>query len=70
MHPVHPRHPQVLMFSATLHSPEVRGLAEKICQNPVVVDLKGKDAVPEAGECWLGAGRGGGRHPANGPQGQ
>ncbi|GAB4816240.1 hypothetical protein N2152v2_003286 [Parachlorella kessleri] len=38
---------QVLMFSATLHSPEVRALADKICQNPIIVDLKGKDAVPE-----------------------
>ena len=37
------------MFSATLHSPEVRALAGKICQNPTVVDLKGKDAVPETG---------------------
>lgn len=40
---------QVLLFSATLHSPEVRALADKICQNPVIVDLKGKDAVPETG---------------------
>jgi superfamily II DNA/RNA helicase len=40
---------QVLMFSATLHSPEVRALADKICQNPIIVDLKGKDAVPETG---------------------
>lgn len=37
------------MFSATLHSPEVRALADKICQNPIIVDLKGKDAVPETG---------------------
>ena len=40
---------QVLLFSATLHSPEVRALAGKICQNPIIIDLKGKDAVPEAG---------------------
>ncbi|PSC75014.1 ATP-dependent RNA helicase DDX1 [Micractinium conductrix] len=39
---------QVLLFSATLHSPEVRALAGKICQNPIIIDLKGKDAVPEA----------------------
>ncbi|EFN59708.1 hypothetical protein CHLNCDRAFT_33556 [Chlorella variabilis] len=38
---------QVLLFSATLHSPEVRALAATICQNPIVIDLKGKDAVPE-----------------------
>lgn len=38
---------QVLMFSATLHSPEVASLAKEICQNPILVDLKGKDAVPE-----------------------
>jgi hypothetical protein len=40
---------QVLLFSATLHSPEVRALAAKICQNPIIIDLKGKDAVPETG---------------------
>lgn len=39
---------QVLMFSATLHSPQIRALAEQICENPVIVDLKGKDAVPES----------------------
>ncbi|KAI7842747.1 hypothetical protein COHA_003675 [Chlorella ohadii] len=38
---------QVLLFSATLHSPEVRALAGQICQNPIIIDLKGKDAVPE-----------------------
>lgn len=42
---------QVLLFSATLHSPEVRALAGRICQNPIVIDLKGKDAVPETGAC-------------------
>ena len=31
---------QVLMFSATLHSEEVRSTASKICQNPTLVDLK------------------------------
>lgn len=31
---------QVLMFSATLHSEEVRSTANKICQNPTLVDLK------------------------------
>jgi len=38
---------QTLMFSATLHSLEIRSLAEKICQHPIWVDLKGKDSVPE-----------------------
>ena len=38
---------QVLMFSATLHSPEIRQLSEKICLNPIWVDLKGKDSVPD-----------------------
>lgn len=31
---------QVLMFSATLHSAEVRQTADRICQNPTFVDLK------------------------------
>ena len=31
---------QVLMFSATLHSQEVKDVASKICQQPIVVDLK------------------------------
>lgn len=47
--PPSPAPPQVLLFSATLHSPEVRALADKICQNPIIIDLKGKDAVPETG---------------------
>ncbi|KXZ56945.1 hypothetical protein GPECTOR_1g852 [Gonium pectorale] len=38
---------QVLLFSATLHSPEVKDMAARICVNPILVDLKGKDAVPE-----------------------
>ncbi len=28
------------MFSATLHSDEVKDVAAKICQKPIVVDLK------------------------------
>lgn len=35
------------MFSATLHSAEVKQLAASICQQPMLVDLKGKDAVPD-----------------------
>ena len=38
---------QVLLFSATLHSPEIRTLARQLCQNPILVDLKGKDSVPD-----------------------
>lgn len=37
---------QVCFFSATLHSPAIRQLAETICQNPIWVDLKGRDLVP------------------------
>ena len=36
---------QTLMFSATLHSPEITRLAGKLCVNPTWVDLKGRDAV-------------------------
>ncbi len=32
---------QVLLFSATLHSPEVKELAGQICVTPTLVDLKG-----------------------------
>jgi ATP-dependent RNA helicase DDX1 len=38
---------QVLLFSATLHSPDVHKLAESICQFPIWVDLKGRDTIPE-----------------------
>ncbi|KAJ1483079.1 DEAD-domain-containing protein [Baffinella frigidus] len=38
---------QTLMFSATLHSPEIKTLASQICVFPTWVDLKGKDSVPE-----------------------
>lgn len=38
---------QVLLFSATLHSPEVRMLGSKICDAPILVDLKGKETIPE-----------------------
>lgn len=34
-------------FSATLHSPQIKELAEKICVNPTWVDLKGFESVPE-----------------------
>lgn len=38
---------QTLLFSATLHSPEIKKLSEKIQAYPTWVDLKGKEAVPE-----------------------
>ena len=38
---------QTLLFSATLHTPEVRSLAERITQHPTIVDLKGKEHVPQ-----------------------
>lgn len=31
---------QVCFFSATLHSPEIKALSEKLCQHPTWVDLK------------------------------
>lgn len=38
---------QTLLFSATLHSPEIRCLSEKTQSFPTWVDLKGKEAIPE-----------------------
>ena len=38
---------QVLLFSATLHSENVQSLSKQLCQNPTLVDLKGKESVPE-----------------------
>jgi len=37
----------MIVCSATLHSFEVKRLAESIMHFPVWVDLKGQDAVPE-----------------------
>lgn len=34
------------MFSATLHSAEIKTMAETICRFPQWVDLKGKPTVP------------------------
>lgn len=42
---------QVLMFSATLHSPEITDMSQKICKFPTWVDLKGKESVPEVRTC-------------------
>jgi ATP-dependent RNA helicase DDX1 len=38
---------QTLLFSATLHTPEIKKLVEEVTTRPVWVDLKGKDSVPE-----------------------
>jgi len=38
---------QTLLFSATLHTPEVKNLINDITQQATWVDLKGKDAVPD-----------------------
>jgi ATP-dependent RNA helicase DDX1 len=38
---------QVCFFSATLHSPAITDLSNKICNKATWVDLKGVDAVPE-----------------------
>jgi superfamily II DNA/RNA helicase len=38
--PPHAPPVQVLLFSATLHSAEVKSLSQTICQNPILVDLK------------------------------
>lgn len=35
------------MFSATLHTKEIEELAAKICVNPIWIDHKGRDVVPE-----------------------
>ena len=35
------------MFSATLHSNEIIQASELFCQNPMWVDLKGKDYIPD-----------------------
>ncbi len=32
-------------FSATLHSPQIRELADLVCHNPTWIDLKGQDTV-------------------------
>lgn len=38
---------QVMLFSATLHSDPIREMSEKLCKNPMWVDLKGKEFVPD-----------------------
>lgn len=38
---------QVCFFSATLHSPEITKLSSMICTNPIWVDLKGPDSIPD-----------------------
>ena len=31
---------QVMMFSATLHSQEVKDIAQRVCHQPILIDLK------------------------------
>eukprot|EP00943_MAST-04B_sp_MAST-4B-sp1_P003932 g3932.t1 len=38
---------QVSFFSATLHGKEIQSLSSQLCFQPIWVDLKGKDSVPE-----------------------
>lgn len=38
---------QIVVCSATLHTPGIRELTDTICKRPQWVDLKGKDSVPE-----------------------
>merc|ERR1712228_182451 len=38
---------QVILFSATLHSDPIREMSKKLCRQPIWVDLKGKDFVPD-----------------------
>merc|ERR1711933_304954 len=36
-----------MLFSATLHSPDITTVSKQICKHPQWVDLKGKDFVPD-----------------------
>lgn len=38
---------QTCLFSATLHSSSIQNLASSICVNPIWVDLKGRDYIPD-----------------------
>jgi ATP-dependent RNA helicase DDX1 len=38
---------QVSLFSATLHSPQIKDFSELVTRQPIWIDLKGKDSVPE-----------------------
>eukprot|EP00760_Papus_ankaliazontas_P026505 PhM_4_TR3044/c3_g1_i3/m.45532/K13177/DDX1; ATP-dependent RNA helicase DDX1 len=38
---------QVCMFSATLHSEEIKKMQERLCPRALWIDMKGKDYVPE-----------------------
>lgn len=39
---------QIIVCSATLHSPSIQELASKVTRNATWVDLKGRDAVPDS----------------------
>jgi len=38
---------QTMLFSATLHSKEIKEVGNVLCDDPIWVDLKGKDYVPD-----------------------
>jgi len=38
---------QVMLFSATLHSKDIKNVSSQVCKHPTWVDLKGKDFVPD-----------------------
>eukprot|EP00484_Ammonia_sp_Unknown_P024311 CAMPEP_0197049336 /NCGR_PEP_ID=MMETSP1384-20130603/24496_1 /TAXON_ID=29189 /ORGANISM="Ammonia sp." /LENGTH=808 /DNA_ID=CAMNT_0042481599 /DNA_START=30 /DNA_END=2456 /DNA_ORIENTATION=+ len=42
-----PNDVQVIICSATLHSDPIAEMSKKMCRNPIWVDLKGKDFVPD-----------------------
>eukprot|EP00494_Astrolonche_serrata_P033549 UN33818 len=42
-----PKIVQTMLFSATLHSGEIRKCADTMCKHPTWVDLKGRDYVPD-----------------------
>lgn len=39
---------QCCFFSATLHSPSIARISDRLCSNPIWVDLKGRDYVPDS----------------------
>jgi hypothetical protein len=47
---------QVMMFSATLHSDEVKQMAARICQNPILVDMKVRPPFIPLMKHWEAAG--------------
>ena len=48
---------QVLLFSATLHSPEVREIAERVCYQPIWIDQKARTVLLLTSGFWACASR-------------